>query len=83
MLRSLYIAGTGMMVQRSRMDVITNNIANVETVGYKKDEMLTRSFADMLIDRMNDTANGTNRVGPLKAGTHIDDIHTYFTQGNV
>ena len=54
MVRGLYLAGTGMLIQRSKMDVITNNITNMDTVGYKKDLLLSRSFEDMLISRMND-----------------------------
>jgi flagellar basal-body rod protein FlgG len=83
MVRGLYLAGTGMLVQRSKMDVITNNITNVNTLGYKQDALLSRSFRDMLISRMNDPAvlNQTSEVGPLGTGTHIDEITTSFAQG--
>ena len=40
MVRGLYLAGTGMLVQRSKMDVTTNNIANADTLGYKQDALL-------------------------------------------
>jgi flagellar basal-body rod protein FlgG len=85
MLRSLYIAGTGMLVQRKKMDVLTNNIANVETTGYKTDTLLSRSFKDILIERMNDPAviNISNSVGPLNTGVHIDEVVVNFTQGNM
>ena len=36
MLRSLYSAATGMIAQQTSIDVTSNNIANVNTVGYKK-----------------------------------------------
>jgi flagellar basal-body rod protein FlgF len=83
MLRSLYIAGTGMITQRSKMDVITNNIVNLETVGYKKDQMISRSFSDMLLERLNDPniINRRTEVGPLNTGTHIDEIVTDLTEG--
>ncbi|NCB30739.1 MAG: flagellar basal-body rod protein FlgF [Clostridia bacterium] len=83
MVRGLYLAGTGMLVQRSKMDVITNNISNVDTLGYKQDTLLSRSFEEMLIERMNDPAvvNQTTEVGPLGTGTHIDEIATSFAQG--
>lgn len=85
MLRSLYIAATGMLVQRKKMDVITNNITNVETTGYKKDQLLSRSFKDMMIERINDPAViGISRtIGPLSTGVHIDEIATDFMQGNM
>lgn len=83
MVRGLYLAGTGMLVQRNNMDVITNNISNADTLGYKKDAMLSRSFKDLLIDRMNDPSviNQTSEVGPLGTGVHIDEVKTFFEQG--
>ena len=83
MVRGLYLAGTGMLIQRSKMDVITNNITNMDTVGYKKDLLLSRSFEDMLISRMNDPSvvNRTREVGLLGPGVHIDELTTSFAQG--
>lgn len=83
MIRGLYLAGTGMLVQRSKMDVISNNIANVETLGYKQDLLLSRSFEDMLLSRMNDPSvvNRRTEVGALGPGVHIDEIGTDFGQG--
>lgn len=87
MLRSLYTATTGMMVQRNKMDNITNNITNVDTIGYKKDYMLTRSFDDVLIERMNDPnviatrMGASNEVGDHNWGLYVDEIFTSFKQG--
>lgn len=36
MLRGLYTSATGMATQRSRMDVVTNNIVNAQTTGFKR-----------------------------------------------
>ncbi len=85
MLRSLYIAATGLMTQRSKMDVITNNITNADTTGYKTDRMISRSFEDMLLERMNDPAiiNSRPDVGPLNTGTHIDEITIDFSSGSL
>ncbi len=85
MIRSLYTAGTNMIVQRKRMDVITNNIANVDTTGFKGDKLLSRSFEDMLLERVGDPAvlNRSYNVGPLNTGVHIDEVITDFTQGTV
>ncbi|MDL2224970.1 flagellar hook-basal body complex protein [Eubacteriales bacterium OttesenSCG-928-M02] len=83
MIRGLYLSATNMVVQRRKMDVLTNNIANVETTGYKADTLLSRSFQDMLISRVNDP-NIINRypeVGDLNTGVHIDEVITSFAQG--
>lgn len=83
MIRSLYLSGTNMIVQRRRMDVVTNNLVNVETAGYKTDNLLSRSFEDLMLSRVGDPAILSQReeVGPLNTGVHIDEIITDFTQG--
>lgn len=82
MLRGLYTAGTAMLAQSRRMDVITNNIVNVETTGYKSDTLVTQSFRDMMISRLNDpSVYEYSYVGPHNTGIHIDTIKTHFTQG--
>lgn len=83
MLRSFYIAGTGMLTQRSKMDVIINNITNSDTNGYKKDQVVSRSFEDMLLDRLNDPSilNRNTYVGAQNTGTYVDEMVVDFTQG--
>lgn len=85
MIRSLYLSGTNMVVQRKRMDVLTNNIANVETAGYKSDKLLSRSFADMMLSRVGDPAVLSHRteVGLLNTGSHIDEVIVNFDQGHM
>ena len=81
MFRGLYIAGTGMMLQRRKMETITNNIVNADTTGYKKDYLVSHSFDDVLIERINDTNNDvrSNPVGPLNFGTQVDQVYTDFS----
>lgn len=84
MLRGLYTAGTAMIAQNRRMEVITNNLVNVETVGYKQDVMVTQSFRDMLISRINDpSVYQYSMVGPHNTGIHIDTIYTMFHSGTL
>lgn len=85
MVRGYYIAGTGMITERARLNVISNNIANVDTVGYKKDSMLSRSFNDLLLQRTNDPALGVTYpdVGPINTGVYADETVTSFNQGMV
>lgn len=84
MIRGLYIAGTGMLVERSRMDTIANNIVNVETQGFKQDTVITKSFREMLINRLNDASlsGGSVEVGPLSPGVYVDEMITSFKQGS-
>jgi flagellar basal-body rod protein FlgG len=84
MLRSFYAAGTGMLTQRDRMEVLTNNLTNADTAGYKSDSMVLSSFKSMMIDRLNDPSpGGSNSVGPLGGGAHINRVITAFEQGNL
>ncbi len=55
MMRSLWTAGTGMKGQQTNMDVISNNIANVNTTGFKKYRV---DFQDLMYQNMR--AAGTN-----------------------
>ncbi len=82
MLRSMYTAGTAMLANSRRMDVITNNLTNVETRGFKADNLVTRSFRDMLISRINDpSVYQYKQVGTHNTGIHVDQVYTSFTPG--
>ncbi len=82
MLRGLYAASGAMMVQRKRMDVLTNNLANLETPGYKKDYTVMRSFDDVLIAQLGGASSSYVRtVGPMSYGSHLDEVVTSFAQG--
>ncbi len=81
MVRGLFIAGTGMFTQQRRMDVVTNNIVNAETIGFKKDTMVTQSFRDLIIDRIRDPDSGNPRVGPLNTGIYSDETLISFARG--
>ncbi len=81
MVRGLFIAGTGMFTQQRRMDVVTNNIVNAETIGFKKDTMTTLSFRDLIIDRIRDPNSGDRRVGPLNTGIFSDETLISFARG--
>ena len=48
MVKGLYTAYTGMINQEHRMDVLTNNLANVNTNGYKKEGATRQSFDSIL-----------------------------------
>ena len=48
MVKGLYTAYTGMIEEMRRMDVMTNNLANASTTGYKKEGTVNQSFDDQL-----------------------------------
>lgn len=85
MIRGLYLSATNMVTQRRRMDIVTNNISNVETSGYRGNTLISRSFDDLMLHRVGDPAvlRHSPSIGPLNTGVHIDEVVTNFTQGRM
>jgi len=54
MFRGMYISTTSLINNQNKMDAISNNLANVNTAGYKKDGVLSESFPEVLLSRIND-----------------------------
>ena len=48
MVKGLYTAYTGMINEQKRMDVLTNNLANADTNGFKKEGATSQSFDSIL-----------------------------------
>lgn len=64
MLRGMYTGASGMLAQQVRTDVLANNLANAQTVGFKREAVLQRAFPEMLIRRVFDpVAPGGGAVG--------------------
>ena len=85
MLRSLYTGWTGMYNQQKRLDVISNNMANATTVGYKKEFATSQSFDELLAIKIRDNSEGWRRrsIGDVSLGAKIGEIHTDYTQGSL
>ena len=56
MLKGLYTAYTGLANEQNRMDILTNNLANVSTVGYKKEGATSQAFDDVLSYKIKDAS---------------------------
>lgn len=84
MIRALYTAVTGLITGEAKQSIVTNNIANSNTNGYKAENLSIKSFNDVLIQNYDKTVNGKNIktiIGSLSQGSQIDDVNTDFTQG--
>ncbi|HCW03632.1 MAG TPA: flagellar basal body rod protein FlgG [Clostridium sp.] len=84
MIRGLYTAVSGLVTQEAKQQVITNNMANANTTGYKSDNLAVKKFDDVLIqnyDKMSAGRNVRNIIGSLSNGSRIDETLTDFTQG--
>lgn len=88
MIRGLYTAGLGMITQMNKMDVITNNLANVNTTGYKTDNVITKTFSEELMNKVESNIEGAklntiNSIGNFSYGLSVDNINTNFAQGSL
>ena len=86
MIRSLWIAKTGLDAQQTQMDVISNNLANVSTTGFKGSRAV---FEDLLYQTIRQpgaqSSQQTQLPSGLQLGTGVKPVATekLFTQGNL
>ena len=86
MIRSLWIARTGLDAQQTQLDVIANNLANVSTNGYKRQRAV---FEDLLYQNLRQSgaqsSQQTQVPSGLQLGTGVRPVSTahLFTQGNL
>lgn len=81
MLRGIYTSCTGMVAEMDRQNVIANNLANVNTVGFKKDNVTTTPFAELFLNAYN--KRGISPVGQLGLGVQAVTQYVNFTSGPV
>ncbi len=84
MVKGLYTAHTGMVNEMKRLDIMTNNLANSETTGYKKEGTTSRTFADEYAIRVKDTSSYglATRIGSVSLGTHLGQVYTDWSEGS-
>jgi len=86
MIRSLWISQTGLDAQQTNMDVISNNLANVSTNGFKAQRA---EFEDLLYQTVRQpgaqSSDQTNLPSGLQLGTGVRPVSTerLFSQGNL
>ena len=85
MLKGLYTAYTGMINEQNRMDVLTNNLANADTIGFKKEGATSQSFDAVLVDKIKDDSEYVRlarRIGRANPGVKIGEGYTDYSQGS-
>ena len=85
MLRSLWTGASGMIAQQTNVDTISNNLANVNTVGYKKETVEFRSLLYQKLQTETTDNNGDPKpvIGQVGSGVRTGAITSRFTQGNM
>lgn len=85
MLKGLYTAYTGLINEQNRMDILTNNLANASTVGFKKEGSTSQSFDDILTVKIKDASVGVQnvqRTGINNPGVKIGENYMDYSQGS-
>ncbi|MDE7477098.1 MAG: flagellar hook-basal body protein [Lachnospiraceae bacterium] len=85
MVRSLWTGATGMIAQQLNVDNISNNLANVNTTGYKAEAMEFKSLLYQTIQTRTTTANGANKPIGAEVGLGVRNsaITSIFTDGSL
>ena len=84
MVKGLYTAYTGMLNEQQRMDIETNNLANVNSTGYKEQRSVSQPFRDYLGLKIKDYTDApwtARRLGYLNPGVKMIGSYTNFEQG--
>ncbi|MBD5450062.1 MAG: flagellar hook-basal body protein [Lachnospiraceae bacterium] len=85
MVRSLWSAATGMNAQQTNLDTIANNLANVNSVGYKAQVAQFKSLLYQNLQAVTTTANGDPKPTSSQVGLGVrtSSINSLFTQGSL
>lgn len=85
MVRGLYTAYTGMLNEQNRLDIISNNLANSATVGYKEENVTSRSFKDYMAVKIRDGSNAfiDEKIGTFNPGVKIGETYMDWGQGSL
>ncbi len=84
MLRGFYTAASGMLAAQYRQDMLTHNLANSETPGFKADQGVTRSFPQMLMQaNQAQLVQNQQPIGGLSTAVYLQEQITDLRQGDI
>lgn len=85
MVKGLYTAYTGMINEQKRLDVISNNLANANTTGFKKEGTTSEAFDSVLAYKIKDTTDPVKarNIGKMSLGVKIGESYTDFSEGSL
>ncbi len=80
MVRGFYCLGSGMLTQSRVLDAVSNNMANLNTPGFKKERVTQTSFGALLINRMGDSPAP---IGGVSVISLPDESTATFSEGTL
>lgn len=81
MANGFYTAAQAMLLTQRRLNALANNVANINTTGYKRSDIIQSSFQDQLSYRIDQ--KGAQELGSIQRLVGIDSINTVFDQANL
>ena len=78
MVRGFYQLGSGLLAQNKVLNAIGNNISNAKTGGFKKQEVITSTFENMMVNRVD---GQKTEIGGMSMARIVGDTATIHTQG--
>ena len=91
MVKGIYTAASGMRAQQWRLDSVANNLSNVNTDSYKREQAVFKNNPEMLIRRTRDdgvylhpfgSADNAPIIGKLGTGVEMNELYVDFSQGS-
>lgn len=92
MIRGIHTSAAGMAAVSSKLDIISNNLANADLTGFKNDIAIMKSFPDIMLRRDYDDGlmafplgsyDTMPVVGKLGTGVELNESYTVFEQGSL
>ena len=92
MFKGFYTVASGMTAQQRKTEILTNNMANANTPGFKAEQTTIRSFPDMLMSAITSNGIPTQKglnivkatpVGALNTGVYLQESLSNYTQGSL
>lgn len=80
MVRGFYQLGSGLLAQNKVLNAIGNNISNAKTGGFKKQEVITSTFENMMVNRVD---GQKTEIGGMSMARIVGDTATIHTQGTM
>jgi flagellar basal-body rod protein FlgG len=89
--KGIYTAASGMRAQQWRLDSVANNLSNVNTDSYKREQAAFKANPQMLIRRQSDdgvyrhpfgSADAMPIIGMLGTGVELNELYVDFSQGS-
>lgn len=75
-MRGLYTAASALLAGQVILEVISNNLANQNTPGYREDRVACRAFPEVLIRRVEKGSGDSGPIGSLDQGVAVEEVFT-------